>query len=105
MNAEHPTADRGQQPPAGTVVLHMSRLAPKCCNCHHHVLRGGIKPACDHPAQPVDLDTGEPWVNPHLARTDADSCQKRQLYFCGPSGAGFHPRIRQLSGSVVEGNG
>lgn len=75
------------------VEVHPSRTAPLCLNCQHHVLVGGIKPACNHPAQPIYLDDGEPWVNPHRARTEQQVCADRGLFFCSPSGLGFTPRV------------
>lgn len=85
-------ADCAQPEPANTAQTHPSRHAPMCCSCAHQVLRGGIKPACNHPSQPVHLDDGEPWVPLLVARKDEARCQKEGLFFCGPSGAGFSPR-------------
>lgn len=82
-----------EAPKATEPAPHPSRTAPKCCDCRHYVVVRGIKEACNHPAQRVNLDDGQPVVSPYRARTDEASCKTRGDFFCGPSGLGFGPRI------------
>lgn len=75
---------------------HPSRSLPVCTDCQHHVKLRGIKPACNHPSQPVHLDEGNPFVWPATARMSEGECAQRGWFFCGPSGIGFVKRVGNL---------
>lgn len=87
-NESHSQQAAAHTPPA--TAPHPSRSAPACTDCAHHVLIGGIKPACNHPSQPVYPVDGQSWVPPDVARRQVARCENEGLFFCGPSAVGFH---------------
>lgn len=65
-------------------AVHPSRTAPRCRDCRHQ-FKDKVYAYCDHPAMPVQPDTGVIYVRTETARADPSAAR------CGPEGALFEP--------------